>query len=938
MEFVRRLLLKSFDIRKGEFVPALLLLLNIFLIILVYIILKPTVSALFLSKFGVQQLPYAFILVALFAGIVSLFYSKILLKISLNKLVLYTNTSSVCIMLSFGVLLQLGIAESFVLYAFYIWLSIFAVLATSQFWMLSNIIFSVREAKRLFGLIGAGAIAGGILGGYLASILAKLISSDNIVFVAAGLLLLCLPITKYLWKWYVEKKLNSFQQTKRLTRVVSNPFSIVKKSKYLSLIAGIVGLAVIVSKLVDYQFSSFVISKIKDPDELTAFFGFWFSTFNLFSLAIQLFVTRRIIGVYGVGASLLVLPIGISIATLFLMFMPVLWVAVFLQLNDASLKNSLNRSAVELLSLPIPLEIKSRVKTFIDVFVDRGATGIAGILLIFVIKGLHLPAIYINILIILLIVFWVYLASKIRLEYIKSFQEKLTDPKDDAALPLDLSKKSVFDGIIGVLNNGSESQVLYMLEKTYEMVDQRLFSSIQSHLKHPSGKVREAALNNLYHYRSPMIIDEIKAMLSDNELGVKIKVMEYLIARSSPDERVALVKEFIENSDPGTSSTALVTLAIQSKNNLEWQRIFQIRDRISEKIIQLDQMAEGVLKNAYLLNIIAAIGHARIEDFYSFLKEHFTNEDKKVVSQTIIAAGNSINPLFIPQLLENLLNNDQRNHSATALANYGEGLIKSLEEIVSNVNTDIELVRRVPLVVERIGFQASIDFLFKLLSFEDVRVRLEALRSMNKLKIEYPFLKINNKSVVKLITKEANLYLKTLAVLYNQNLIEEKSPSSDNIIDARRSLTNILEARLDGTLERIFRLIGLKYPSEEILPVFDGIRTKDSDFRTNAIEYLDNLLELDLKKILMPIIETALMDEVSKEIIESFNVDKMDDVQCFTSLMEGYDVKIKLAIFHLIGQLKEQRFLPLVKQYVASENKKVRDFAQKTADELVSIK
>nr|WP_262496369.1 hypothetical protein [Nonlabens ulvanivorans] len=36
---------------------------------------------------------------------------------------------------------------------------------------MANVIFNIREAKRLFGFIGAGGIAGGIAGGYVTSIL-----------------------------------------------------------------------------------------------------------------------------------------------------------------------------------------------------------------------------------------------------------------------------------------------------------------------------------------------------------------------------------------------------------------------------------------------------------------------------------------------------------------------------------------------------------------------------------------------------------------------------------------------------------------------------------------------------------------------------------------------------------------------------------------------
>ncbi|GAK98417.1 hypothetical protein JCM19314_2448 [Nonlabens ulvanivorans] len=63
------------------------------------------------------------------------------------------------------------VTNLFLVYAFYLFVGIYALLVTSQFWVLANVIFNIREAKRLFGFIGAGGIAGGIAGGYVTSIL-----------------------------------------------------------------------------------------------------------------------------------------------------------------------------------------------------------------------------------------------------------------------------------------------------------------------------------------------------------------------------------------------------------------------------------------------------------------------------------------------------------------------------------------------------------------------------------------------------------------------------------------------------------------------------------------------------------------------------------------------------------------------------------------------
>ena len=72
------------------------------------------------------------------------------------------------------------------------------------------------------------------------------------------------------------------------------------------------------------------------------------------------------------------------------------------------------------------------------------------------------------------------------------------------------------------------------------------------------------------------------------------------------------------------------------------------------------------------------------------------------------------------------------------------------------------------------------------------------------------------------------------------------------IFEARKKLIHLLEHRLDENLERIFKLLELKYPPDEIDTVYKNIKSDKSDLRVNAIEFLDNLLEVNLKKVLIP--------------------------------------------------------------------------------------
>ena len=926
------LLFHLFDIRNGELQRALLMQLNIFVIISTLLMVKPTVNALFLSKFGVEQLPFAFILVAGVAAVVSVLYSRLLVKASLFKINLGTLIFSVLSLILFGVLLRLNLYENVILYIFYIWVAIFALLTTSQFWVLANMVFNPREAKRLFSFVGAGAIAGGIFGGYLTSILAESLGSENLPFVSAGLLSICIPVTYTIWKNNVLAVTPKFERKRTITKDTKRPFQLIRQSKHLTYIACIVGVSVMVAKLVDYLFGGIASRIIPDADELTAFFGFWFSTFNVISLLLQLFLTRRVVGTFGVGISLFFLPGMILLAAVLLLFFPQLLVAaIFLKMADGGLKQSVNKASMELLIMPISTEIKNQTKTFIDVFVDSLATGIIGLLLIFVIKGLDLPMIAVSWMIVGLLMAWLYFANKVRKEYLRSFKMILREvaPKVKKEEKIDLSNISVLEGWRRVLDKGEEAQIMYVLEKLREVPDDRLFENVRQLLTHPSDEIKAEALRNLYFFSKHNVSEEVKKLVNHPLQKVKIAAFEYLLMRH-PDDEILLMKQYISDPDYRVRGAALVSLAKETRHNTDIQKLLDLDVMIENKIEKLAKLTDPNQIRFTKITLLKAIGYANVSVYHHLIKEGFSDPDPKVREEAIVAAGNTLSTFFINFLLEFLKNKETRDIAEAALVHYDEGLIPILKNKFNPPHSDLDLLRRIPAVVKKIGRQVSVNFLFDILDFEDGMVRLEALRGLNMLRNNHGHLKFNTTGVAQKILEEANLYQDTLSVLYAQNKLEETAPvkMTEEVLDARKSLIALLEKRLNKNLERIFRLLGLKYPSDDIFNIYRGLTSDQTEMSANAIEFLDNLLESNLKKVLIPIIETSMLETISDEAVRNLNLKIPSEKESFTMLLNGKDLRIKIAVLYLIARLGNRIYLPILYPLTEHADEKIRNYAK----------
>ncbi len=940
-KYYEHLLRNVFDIREGEYRRALLMQLNIFLIISTLLIVKPAVNGLFLANMGAENLPNAFVLVAIFAGLVSLLYSRLLSRMPLNTIIIRTMSWSVGSLMAFGILLRLSFMEGWVLYLFYIWVAIFAVLAASQFWILANIVFNPREAKRLFGFIGAGAIAGGIFGGYLTSIIADWIGSENLPYVAAFLLFFTIPITKSIWKNEVLPNQTKFQRKERTKGFGPNPFALIRKSKHLTYLALIIGVGVIVAKLVDYQFSAISAAKILNPDDLTAFFGFWFSTFNVISLFIQLFLTRRVVGVFGVGTSLVILPLGILTGALLVLIFPELWAVIFIKLIDGSLKQSVNKSATELMALPIPLEIKNQTKSFIDVFVDSAATGISGLILIFVVNGLNLSTRFISLIIIILIAVWLYYSRKIRLEYLHSFKLKVDLNKDinEKKGQWNFSSESVISGLSKVLRNGNEQQILFVLRKVKEMPHDRLFEEVKALIDHPSANIRSEALRCLYYYRNQRAVDQVLPLIHDSNQSVKIAAFEYLIAHM-PENRVEFLNNYLQDKDYRVRGAAMVSLASETRDNPELKLKFDIENRIIKRVADLTQLQNPEEIRFRKIVILKVVCLAGLENQYHLLRQMMGDEDAEVVNQAILSAGQTTHIDFIDSILPFLISEKHRESARTALLNFGSGIIPYLTLALEKESENPDLVHQIPPIVERIGTQQSVEMLFGLLNSNNIGLRLEALRALNNLKIHHPQLSFHKKQVIEKILEEAHLYLETLGALYAQiaaseNTIHGSVSAPNKQAEARKSLIVLLERRLDGNLERIFRLLGLKYPADDILTIYQGLLSTKPDMRINAVEFLDNLLESNLKRVLVPIVETALLDSISESTIKNLNLKVPNEFECLSLLLSGKDIKINLAVFYLIAQLNNKKYIPLLEGYVNDGNIKINTFARKAMSELI---
>lgn len=106
---ILELLYKILDIREGEANRSMWMWLYIFCVIAALMIVKPMVNALFLSEFGAERLPLVFILVAIMAAAISVFYANLLKSGNLYVLITRTLYISMILFFLFWVFLSFNV-------------------------------------------------------------------------------------------------------------------------------------------------------------------------------------------------------------------------------------------------------------------------------------------------------------------------------------------------------------------------------------------------------------------------------------------------------------------------------------------------------------------------------------------------------------------------------------------------------------------------------------------------------------------------------------------------------------------------------------------------------------------------------------------------------------------------------------------------------------
>lgn len=401
--FLSRLLAPITEVRRGEAATALLLMVNVFLLLAAYYVIKPVREALILSHPGGAEFKAYLggaIAVALLGAVPA--YARFSDRVPRLKLVVGVSLFFASHLVLFyligqsyretpGLLLALG---------FYVWVGVFNMMVVAQFWSYANDVYTEDQGKRLFPLIALGASVGAALGSKMAAALIPWLGLFPMLLVGALTLLVCSGLF-----WAVERREGAKETVNPSVTASKGPgpsrqgaFQLVRSSRYLLGLALFALVLTLVNTNGEYLLSKLMkaaatdavrqgqISAGAEGEFIGAAYGDFFFAVNTLGVILQAFVVSRLVRMIGLGKALFVLPVVALCDAVAVAILPLLSVIRIGKIAENATDYSLNNTLRQMLWLVTSREEKYKAKQVVDTFMVR-LGDVASALLVAVLVG-----------------------------------------------------------------------------------------------------------------------------------------------------------------------------------------------------------------------------------------------------------------------------------------------------------------------------------------------------------------------------------------------------------------------------------------------------------------------------------------------------------------------------------------------------------------------
>ena len=902
---------RVFDVKTGEGLPVLVTFVYIAVVVGAFLLAKPIRNGLFLRQYGPYALVYVYAAVPIALSLFVPIYTRIAARFGSRAVTIGTLVFFAANVLIFWYSFRF---HRFWLLPgiFYVWVNCFGIIAPVQAWSFANSIFDTRQAKRLFGIVGSGASLGAIGGGLLARYLVGPVGGAvNMLLVLALLILLAAVLVAFATVRIRRRGLA--RRGRPLSRPFSETWREIATSSYLRHIAALVFLIAVATQWTAFQLSVVADRRFGgDANALTEFFGTFNVVLGAVSFVVQLVVTGRLLRTFGIGLTILALPLALGGGNALILLFPAFWTVLLTNAADQGLRFSVDKASYELLYLPIPPGQRVHVKNAVDIVVNRTADAIGAVFLGLATRGFFmLPGFGLDLrgtaaVNLAIIAVWAGVAWRLRSEYVRTIQESIHKHRIDSerlsAASLERSASTVLTGKLGA---SDVAEVRYALTLIEGQQSRRWHPALRALLAHQDADVRRRALAILSAGGDKDIADRVALMLRDPDIGVRTEALLYLSREVGLDP----LRQIEELGDVHGFSIRAGTAAFLASpgrsQSLEAARV------ILEAMAR-NGLPDGARDRAEAARLLGALPPA----FLDLLGPLIEDPDPEVARHAIRSAFAVAREELVPSLLAAVGRPELTDEAAAALARLGNSIVPQLAAAMGDPAVPLDTRREIPSVLVRIGTAQAEQVLVEGLLQADGTLRHRVIASLNKLKVLHPDVRVDNAVIELLLAAEIAGHYRSYQVL---GPLQARLKPDDPVLEAMRHA-------MEQELERIFRLMALAFPPTGLHDAYVGVRSANPIVRANALEFLDATLRPELRQVLVPLLDSHVTTEERVALANRIVGAPLETPeQAVETMLSSEDVWLRSCGVYAIGALRLHNLEGALGRFEGSGDAVLRD-------------
>ena len=855
------MLKKLFNINQGEGFPTLILFLHFFAYVAISITGSAARDAYFLNMVDRKYLPLMFLAVAIVLSIVIEIYSRLSKNKDLSTIV--SGTGIIFIATLFAIQKNL---EGWVIPFLYVWKDVIDAIIITQFWLIASQVFDPRQAKRLFGLLGAGGALAAIIIGSSIKQFVSIFGSENLLFATMSFLLVVILMANLIRPYRninEQKNSNSKKDSQKDEKKSFSP--------YLKSLAIIIGLAAVASRVVDYQFKITAVAAFPEQDDLVNFFGQYYAVTGIATMVIQLFITSRLLSRFGILVAILVLPTLFMTGAIGFLMSPVLAAVYISKFSDQVFRFTLHNASIQLLWIPVKNTIKNRLKPVIEGSIRASLEGVSGILIFLSITVFNVPIHYLSISIVLIAIYWINKSFTLKKLYVKELQSAIEKRElNFEELTLDIQDEAMVKTINEALKNNDESQQILALEMIKDIPLTPWKDSLNDLLNNGEMTVKKEILSISFDdeniITNQTIIDLINNVPDLETESIEIagkrrlrKALPIIMDRidSVNKEKQIIFAAAIRNIDPDSSNKEKELLLDAFNTNDENICSLAIRQMKNDKEILSDDK----------------------------LAEYLNQESSMIRDAALSVAESRASTSLLPHIIQCLSDPRCAIPARSALQAYDDNVVvELLIKHVQRQNVEKSLIIGVIRTIKNYPTKNSIDLLLSAISPKVPPIQSEAVDSLIHIARE---LSLDENQII--ITKKE--LIKTSRYAYEKII----ALSQINEDEENQLLRYLLQNEVRKLIPVIMKLGILDKPETPIETYIQYVLNNETDKLPYVLEFFENIFSKEERRIVNSLIDNISIEEKC-EVAKNHFDDLTTNINQFLGYYIGTIQELKVAL------------------------------------------